>query len=140
MSVPEVQPGGCLCGAVRFEIDRSTVISAHHCHCTDCQGSTGCAFATFCIVPDAGFRELEGEPRFYAVAGTSGGGVDRGFCADCGSPLFSRVSMAPGVRFVKAGALRDASWVEPVSSFWGASAQPWAAPQESIPCSEGNPG
>lgn len=139
MSGSEIQPGGCLCGAVRFEIDRGTIISAHHCHCADCRRSTGCAFATFCIVPETGFKSLTGEARFYAVKGSSGGSVDRGFCADCGSPLFSRVAMAPGFLFVKAGALDDASWVEPASSYWGSSAQPWARPVESIPVHEGNP-
>jgi exonuclease III len=34
---------------------------------------------------------------FYAAKGTTGGEVNRGFCADCGPPpLFSRVAMAPG--------------------------------------------
>ena len=132
MSDSDVQSGGCLCGAIRFEIDREKIISAHHCHCTDCQRSTGSAFATFCIVPEAGFRSLTGDARFYAVEGTSGGPVDRGFCGDCGSPLFSRVSIAPGFLFVKAGALDDASWLEPASSYWGASAQPWSQPASAI--------
>jgi hypothetical protein len=135
-----VQAGGCLCGDVRFEIDRSAVISAHHCHCTDCQRSTGSAFATFCIVPEAGFRNLSGSPCFFAVKGTSGGSVERGFCASCGSPLFSRVSMAPGVLFVKAGALDDGSWLEPASSFWAASAQPWAKADARLPIHQRNPG
>ena len=134
------QAGGCLCGGIRFEIDRAAVISAHHCHCTDCQRSTGCAFATFCMVPESAFQVLSGEARFYTVKGATGGEVNRGFCANCGSPLFSRVDMAPGVLFVKAGALDDASWVEPESSFWVESAQSWAQPADGIPAIEGNPG
>jgi len=34
--------GGCLCGAVRFEVDRPPV-SASYCHCTRCQRRTGTA-------------------------------------------------------------------------------------------------
>lgn len=136
----EVQPGGCLCGAIRFEIDRSTILAASHCHCTDCQRSTGCAFATFCMVPEAGFKNLSGEPRFYGVTGTSGNDVERGFCADCGSPLYSRVAMAPGILFVKAGTFDDASWIEPSSSYWSVSAQPWAPANENLPIHERNPG
>ena len=140
MSESEVAGGHCLCGAIHFEIDRSAVVSAHHCHCTDCQRSTGSAFATFCLVPEASFRTSSGTPRFYGVTGTSGGNVERGFCGDCGSPLFSRVAMAPGFLFVKAGALDDASWISPASSFWGASAQPWATPASGLAVHEGNPG
>jgi len=134
------EAGGCLCGAIRFEIDRESVLAASHCHCTDCQRSTGSAFATFCMVPEAGFRILAGEPRYYGVKGTSGGDVERGFCADCGSPLFSRVAMAPGIYFVKAGALADASWVQPSASYWGSSAQPWAPPNPNLTVHDGNPG
>ena len=118
--------GGCLCGAVRFAIDRSAVVTAAHCHCTDCQRSTGCAFATFCFVPLPGFRTDAGEPKSFTVQGTSGQDVTRFFCGDCGSPLFSEVAVAPGARFVKTGSLDDASWVEPQAVYWCDTAQPWA--------------
>lgn len=32
--------GGCLCGAVRFEL-RAPFFDAAYCHCTRCQGRTG---------------------------------------------------------------------------------------------------
>ena len=37
-----VLTGGCMCGAVRFEIDRP-LLSAGYCHCTRCQRRTGTA-------------------------------------------------------------------------------------------------
>ena len=91
------------------------------------------------MVPESALKMLSGEARFYTVKGASGGDVNRGFCANCGSPVFSRVDMASGVLFVKAGALDDASWIKPESSFWVESAQPWAQPTEGIPANEGNP-
>ena len=33
----ELQSGGCLCKKITYKFDKSHVISAHHCHCTDCQ-------------------------------------------------------------------------------------------------------
>ena len=33
----ECKSGGCLCGAVKYEFDKPNLISAHHCHCKDCQ-------------------------------------------------------------------------------------------------------
>ena len=133
------QAGGCLCGDIRFEIDRAAVISAHHCHCTDCQRPRGCGFTTFCMVPESALRLLSGQVRSYSVKGATGGEVNRFFCANCGSPIFSRVDMAAGALFVKVGTLDDASWITPESSFWVESAQPWAQPAVGIPANEGNP-
>ncbi len=131
--------GGCQCGAIRFEFDRNSVPSAHHCHCRDCQRATGSAFATFCIVPGAAF-ELRGDPKRWEVEGESGRSVVRSFCGECGSQLFSEVEVMPGLFFVKSGALDDASWIEPASSFWASSAQPWCKPAEGIPAHDQNPG
>ena len=37
----ECESGGCLCGTVKYEFNKSNLISSHHCHCVDCQKSTG---------------------------------------------------------------------------------------------------
>lgn len=139
MSSEETVSGGCLCGAIRFEIDRAGVVSASHCHCTDCQRSTGSAFASFAVVGETALSSQGGEPRGFRVEGKSGQGVTRYFCPDCGSPLWSEVELMPGFRFVKAGSLDDAAWLEPSSVFWGESAQPWAPPIEGIPVHPQNP-
>ncbi|MDG2336235.1 MAG: GFA family protein [Myxococcota bacterium] len=139
MSNSQKSECGCLCGAIRFEIDRDAVVSANHCHCSDCQKSTGSAFATIVLVPIDAFRMEAGETRSYSVTGSSGQSVTRSFCPDCGSPLWSEVEVFPGFRFVKAGAFDDASWIEPASSYWGDSAQPWAPPAEGLPVHAQNP-
>ena len=131
--------GGCLCGAIRFEIDRTGVISANHCHCKDCQRSTGSAFASFAVVGEGALSVTGDEPRGFRVLGKSGKGVTRYFCSQCGSPLWSEVELMPGFRFVKAGSFDDASWLEPVSIYWGESAQPWAPPIEGLPVDAQNP-
>ena len=139
MSRSDEVTGGCQCGAVRFRFSKASVPSTHHCHCRDCQRATGSAFATVCIVPGPAF-ELEGDPRSWEVKGASGKGVVRSFCGECGSQLFSQVEVMPGMYFVKAGALDDASWMEPASSFWASSAQPWAPASDRIPAHAQNPG
>jgi len=133
------EQGRCLCGRVRFHFDRGAVLGANHCHCRDCQRATGSAFATFCVVPEAAFHLEQGEPRSFTVKGESGGDVTRLFCGECGSQLYSQVTVMPGFFFVKAGALDDASWMQPASSFWGSSAQPWL-PQLTEVVHERNPG
>jgi len=139
MSDSNREQGGCLCGDVRFELDRAAVIGANHCHCRDCQRATGSGFATFCMVPEAAFAVRQGQPRSFSVKGASGGDVKRFFCGECGSPLYSTVTVMPGFAFVKAGVLDDASWVQPGSDFWGSSAQPWSPPLTDV-VHEGNPG
>ena len=37
--------GGCLCGAVRYEIDQ-TLSDVIACHCTDCQKASGSGLCT----------------------------------------------------------------------------------------------
>lgn len=135
-----IERGGCLCGAVRYTLDRAAVAGASHCHCRDCQRCTGSGFATFVFAPQGSFTLESGKPASFAVKGESGGDVERFFCRDCGSQLYSEVSVMPGFRFVKAGSLDDASWVEPTSSYWGISAQPWAKPLAGLTLHDRNPG
>lgn len=135
----DLHRGSCLCGAIEFTIDRSQSAGEAHCHCIDCQRATGSAFASFCFIPDSGFNAIQGEPKGYTVAGSSGGDVTRFFCADCGSQLFSQVAVMPGIRFVKAGSLDDASWMNPQQAFWCDSAQPWSAIPSSVKKHASNP-
>ena len=130
--------GGCLCGAIRYEFDRDTVISSAHCHCSDCQKATGSGKATIVFVPAAALV-ITGEFKTYTVVGTDGSHVSRGFCPACGSPLISYVEEQPGVRFVKAGSLDDPSWVRVESSFWSGSAHHWDQVDGGLPSFPGNP-
>ena len=106
------QKGGCLCEAVYYEFNQSNVISAHHCHCTDCQKSTGSGKATILLI-SADALEVNGEIKYYSVTGSAGSHISRGFCENCGSPLISFVEENPDLKFIKAGSLNDPSWVSP---------------------------
>ena len=50
-SMSEQASGSCLCGRLSYSFDRDHVISAHHCHCTDCRKMTGSGKATIIMVP-----------------------------------------------------------------------------------------
>ena len=75
--------GGCLCGAVRYEVsgDLRSVIA---CHCTQCRKTSGHYVAAtaaergeFTITEDRGLRWFHSSPA-----------ARRGFCGFCGSSLF----------------------------------------------------
>ncbi len=78
--------GGCLCGAVRYEIT-APFITAGYCHCTRCQRRTGTGSSANGRVPQAGFRLLQGAEQLRAFAPPDG--VPKLFCTICGSALFS---------------------------------------------------
>jgi len=123
--------GGCLCGAVNYNFNESSVISAHHCHCKDCQKSTGSGKATIVMIPENALQ-MKGEIKIYTVTGTDGSHVTRGFCESCGSPLISYIEEMQGIRLIKAGSLDDSSWLKIDSNFWSSTAREWSPVDETL--------
>ncbi len=77
--------GGCQCGKIRF-VAHSLLDNSHVCHCRMCQKAFGNFFAALVGVPLVDFAWTRGAPAVFK----SSEFVERGFCADCGSPLFFR--------------------------------------------------
>jgi hypothetical protein len=77
--------GGCQCGAVRF---RAAVLmdNPHVCHCRMCQKASGNFFAALVGVKHADLTWTRGQAATFS----SSPGIARGFCRDCGTPLFFR--------------------------------------------------
>ena len=44
------ESGRCQCGDITYTLDKNKVISAHHCHCKDCQRTTGSGKATILFI------------------------------------------------------------------------------------------
>ena len=59
--------GGCLCGAVDYSFNSNAVISASHCHCTDCRKSTGSGKATIIMIQDSSLV-VNGEIKYFSVS------------------------------------------------------------------------
>lgn len=116
--------GGCACGEIRYEFGGQPIMSVH-CHCRDCQQSSGSGAATVVAVEAAEFHLLSGTPKSYTYHGESGQPVRRHFCATCGAPLYTEADVLQSVRFVRAASLDDSSWVKPSAHIYCASAQPW---------------
>ncbi len=71
--------GGCQCGSVRYamkKLGRATI-----CHCRMCQKAFGSFYGP--LVTALGLEWTRGKPALYA----SSNKINRGFCADCGTPL-----------------------------------------------------
>jgi hypothetical protein len=122
--------GGCLCEAIRYHVDGDPLMTGV-CHCTHCQKQSGAAFSLFVMVPKQNFRLERGTPARFETLGESGNPVQRHFCRDCGSPLYSEAAIAPDFYFLKAGTLDERAWLKPTLHLFCDSAQPWVAIDES---------
>ncbi|MGN6147226.1 MAG: GFA family protein [Rhizomicrobium sp.] len=116
--------GGCRCGAIRYEV-LAAPIAVMDCHCRDCQYASGGSHTTAVVVPATAFKLTQGTPKRFFTTGDSGQQAARGFCDNCGTPLFSE---PPGGQMwvVKAGTLDDPSWLQVGGALYTKSAQPWA--------------
>ena len=87
------EPGGCLCGAVRFAA-RMPALWVAHCYCSRCRRAHGAAFVTWvgCPAEQVDTHDPQGALRWYRVET----GAERGFCGRCGSPMFFRSPRYPG--------------------------------------------
>lgn len=116
--------GGCLCGAVRYEIE-GPISGTSVCHCTHCQKVTGSAFSVNVLVPRDGMKVTGATLAQFADTGESGRTVVRQFCGRCGSSIASEPEAMPTLTVLKAGTLDDRSFLQPATHIWTRSRQPW---------------
>jgi len=125
--------GSCLCGRVRFEVDRLTG-PFELCHCSRCRKVTGSAFAATVGAMAEDFRFLSGEeaigrcelpvrevPPPYALS----------FCTGCGSALPSPPER--GFFEIPAGLLDDDPGLRPDKHIYVEYGAPWWAADDGLP-------
>jgi hypothetical protein len=120
--------GGCLCGAVRYEIatgpqagvDPAALLGTY-CHCSMCRKATGGGYATLLSIPREAVRWTKGSPTLYRSSPIA----TRGFCRQCGSPLFYD-GEAEKQLSLTAGSLDDPSGIKPDHHYGIESRLPWA--------------
>ena len=79
--------GGCLCGAVKFEI-RGPLPGVVNCHCEKCRRTHG-NFVTFCSVKKTQLNLVEKRGlKWYRSVLDETPDVYRGFCGECGASMF----------------------------------------------------
>ncbi|HVI32962.1 GFA family protein [Phenylobacterium sp.] len=94
--------GGCLCGAVRFEIAGPAKWTGY-CHCHSCRKHTGAPASAFAGFERSQVTVTAGELALFA----SSPGVRRGFCAACGSTRSYEGDRWPTEFHVHVGAFDD---------------------------------
>jgi hypothetical protein len=123
--------GGCLCGAVRFEITQP-LASALYCHCTRCQRRTGTAASASATVVPGSLRILEGEELVQGYRPPDG--FEKVFCSACGGALWSRHRDDPQVIGVRLGAIDGDPGIRPTLRQYTGYAATWEPiPDDGLP-------
>jgi hypothetical protein len=137
MSENTIHQGQCACGDVRYTCS-SEPVSVMACHCRDCQYASGSAFATVAFFPAASC-EMTGESKVYTVKGDAGLTINRHFCGNCGTPLYSVATEMPDLLFIKVGSLDKPSSVDLQGHMWCDSMVSWLKLNDGLVQLPGNP-
>jgi hypothetical protein len=111
--------GGCQCGAVRYRLEAKPKATSI-CHCRMCQKASGGPFMAFGGVRLGHLVWTRGAPKVFASSDIA----ERGFCAECGTPLTYRGLGNERISFTL-GSLDDPDAVEPAAQLGVESRLRW---------------
>ena len=110
--------GGCLCGAVRFEV-MGKPYRIGICHCRDCRKHHGALFHASAIFPE----------EAVTVTGETGEYAGRHFCPRCGSTVFGRSGDEVEVNL---GSLDEPDQFQPTYELWTIRREAWLPPFPTV--------
>ncbi|MFV3128414.1 GFA family protein [Niveispirillum sp. KHB5.9] len=133
----KLNPGSCLCGAVRFQIS-GDFQSFFLCHCSRCRKNTGSAHAANLFSTSATINWLSGldHIRGYRVPDTR---HERCFCDMCGSALPIQ-QIGGALLVVPAGSLDGLVDIKPTAHICYGSRADWDEELGAVPVLDGLPG
>ena len=116
--------GGCLCGAIRYEVD-GELLRTLNCHCDDCRKTTGASFGTAVFINEDDLKLVQGTPKTFEHENETGQTLTKRFCENCGTHLFARSSRAGKMVHIKVGTIDDAGFVRPEMDLFVSSKMPF---------------
>jgi hypothetical protein len=120
--------GGCLCGAVRYEISGAPRTLCY-CHCESCRRAAGSPAVAWGTFQRDGFRVTRGAMAEL----NSSPGVLRGFCGRCGSCLTYSHERRSAEIDVTLATLDDAARLAPRMHVFVAEKLPWVRIEDGLP-------
>jgi hypothetical protein len=120
--------GGCLCGAIRYRVTGPPQ-STSLCHCRSCRLATGGPSLAWAIFAEDKVEITRGELAVYR----SSPGVERGFCAACGTSLTYARENRPGLFDVTTASLDDPEAFPPAVEIWVEEKLSWEAANPELP-------
>jgi len=122
--------GRCLCGGVRFEIERSR-LSAMHCHCIMCQRAHGTAYSTHVVAKAGQVRWIAGRELLATYQSSEVG--TRQFCSRCGAQIVAADQAGPGLWGIPVGLLEDDPKLRLLGHMYVANKRHWVALDDALP-------
>jgi len=119
--------GGCQCGTIRFRI-ALPLAHAGICHCRMCQKAFGSWGAALVSVPEPRLTWTRGKPGEFRSSAI----VARGFCRDCGTPLYMKEDGFPDYEMA-IGSLDDPELAPPSTQVGIESELSWFGTLASLP-------
>jgi len=124
---PDTHLGGCVCGAVRYQVSGAPVV-ATVCHCSFCRRRLASAFALLASFKEDAVTFLKGELREVEHrSDESGRWLRMRFCPQCGTTLAHTAELRPGLMTIAAGTFDDSSWFDIDRHIWVRSKLPWVS-------------
>ncbi|NJA06889.1 GFA family protein [Methylococcaceae bacterium WWC4] len=123
--------GGCLCGAVQFQV-RGEPQRFYHCHCRRCRKASGTGHASNLFLNDATLSFTQGENLLKRFKVPEAQRFARQFCSECGAAVARFVPELNGV-VIPAGALDDAAPIQPQARIFWDSRADWSCDDDDLP-------
>jgi hypothetical protein len=120
--------GGCRCGEVRYRATAAPYATSL-CHCRSCRLSAGAPSVAWVIFREADVSIVAGRLAIHA----SSPGVERGFCARCGTSLTYARANRPGFFDVTTASLDDPDALPPSKEIWTGERLAWVSAQSGLP-------
>lgn len=133
----ERHAGGCLCGALRYEV-QGDPLNAGHCYCADCRKASGSGFIPFIGVAASNVR-FSGQTRSFTSKAANGSDAVRNFCPVCGSLVFGGEIGKSESFTIYAGSLDEPSWFRPRVAIFTRGRPPWAVIPAGLTIFDGMP-
>ncbi len=114
---PMSRAGGCLCGAVRYELDADPGLLIN-CHCRFCRRAHGAAFVTTTRVATHRLRIVKGAEAIRQHG-------ERYFCGICATRLYNRIALQPAATMLIVASLDVEPDREPAIHVNLESKAPW---------------
>lgn len=127
----ETHEGRCLCGDVTYEVT-TPVFRCVTCHCDSCRRNCAAPMTATIGVDDGQWCWTGAEPALFK----SSPGVERRFCARCGTPMsFRAVHMTNRIHFYL-GTLEDPEAFRPESHSFLGEKLSWLHLTDDLPAND----
>lgn len=115
----------CSCGSLSVICTGEPALVAL-CHCLECQKRTGGPFGVAAFFAETSVV-VDGPTTEYRRMGDSGHEIEFHFCPNCGSTVYWRPHLKPGLVAVAIGAFADPDFPAPSKAVYTQHRHPWAA-------------